>query len=324
MNKKTITFFLLIMYLSTYVYNYKIYSLILIFELKIIGSWYSNKPLDKSKIQISNTEWMSNLKDSVDVRELAVPGTHDSCTFLFLNSPTKLWWYKYMYQCQSWSIEEQLFSGIRYFDLRPAGNGIIYHGEGITSYTMDSIFEIYKNFLNEHPSEGLFVRVQFQLKKCEDDDIEKCKQKAIYRVFDKYNDILYRDSGVPTVGKLRKKIYAIIENLEYKNYLIWEKNDLMELQDYFKLFGVKKLEIKKKKDLVREYMFNQNKEKLVINHCSGVGRGISTTINYVAFNVNKVPYIAKGFRGIFAIDFPGEKLVNHIINQNKKYFKSEE
>ena len=319
MKEKDLTLFLIIIYLVSFIYNYKIYILIFILDFKKIVSWYSNKPLDKSKVQKLNTEWMKYLNDFTDIRELSIPGTHDSCTFIF-NAPTvKSWWYNYMYKCQSWSIEDQLFSGIRYFDLRPAGDGIIYHGQGQTTYSMTKIFEIYKNFLNEHPSEGLIVRIQFQFKNC-GENIEERKEKAIYKVLDNYNDILYRDNDVPTVGKLRKKIFLIIENLEYKNILIWDKNDLMELQDYFRLFGVKEFELDKKKNLVRKYMFNRNKEKLIINHCSAIGRGILSTIGYVAYVVNKVPYEEKGFRGIFAFDFPGEELINHVVNQNEAFF----
>ena len=241
------------------------------------------------------------------------------CIHIF-NSAISLWWIKIKGQCQIWSIEEQLVAGIRYFDLRPAGDGIIYHADGKTTYSMNSIFKIFKNFLNEHPSEGLIVRIQFQNKNY-GDNIEKSKEKEIYKILDNYNDILYKDNDVPSVGKLRKKIFVILENLEYKNLLIWDKNDLMELQDYFRLEGVKKLEIEKKKNLVRDYLFNNNKDKLIINHCSSVGKRILTLNQDLAFIMNKVPYKEVGFRGILIFDFPGEELINHVIYQNQAFLK---
>ena len=289
-------------------------------DFRNIAPWYSNNSLDKIQIQQINIEWMYYLNDSIDIRKLSIPGTHDSCASIFLNSVISLWWIKVKCQCQIWSIQEQLVAGIRYFDLRPAGDGIIYHADGKTTYSMNSIFEIFKNFLNEHPSEGLIVRIQFQDKNY-GDNIEQSKEKAIYKVLDKYNDFLYKDNDVPSVGKLRKKIFVILENLEYKNLLIWDKNDLMELQDYFRLEGVKKLEIEKKKNLVRDYLFNNNKDKLIINHCSAAGKRILTTKEYLAFAINKVPYKEVGFRGILIFDFPGEELINHVINQNKEFFK---
>ena len=145
----------------------------------------------------------------------------------------------------------------------------------------------------------------------------------IYNIFDKYKDILYNDDIIPNIGKLRGKIYLMLERLEYNNYLIWDKNDVIKLQDYYHFWGIRKYEIEKKKKLVKEYMFNKEKDKLIINHCSAIGRGALTTLRYVAYCVNKVPYDENGFRGIFAFDFPGEDLIKHIIKQNKLFHNSE-
>ena len=290
-------------------------------NLREINPWYSDKPLDKNIINIENIDWMKNLKDNIDIRELAIPGTHDSCTSKFVNSKLYI---NIGYRCQSWTIEEQLIAGIRYFDLRPAGSGVIYHVIGKTNYSINSIFEIFNNFLNEHPSEGLIVRIQFQNKTYGDNyEIieENSPKKEIYKALEDYKDIIYWDNSVPNVGKLRKKIFAILEYVEYKNLLIWDNNDLMELQDYFRLKGVKKFELEKKKNLVKKYLFNTNKNKLIINHCSAVGRRIYTLNKDVACIINKVPYKEKSFRGILIFDFPGEELINHVINQNERFFK---
>jgi len=315
-DKKLLTTFLIIVYLISFIYNNKLYLLILLLHYKKTVPWFSEKSMDKKKIQKENTEWMSYLNDSIDIRQLSIPGTHDSCASEFICKPYQLWWANFMSQCQIWPIEDQLFSGIRYFDLRPSGNGIIYHGAHQTKYNFKQIFEIYKNFLLNHPSEGLIVRVQFQYKNC-GDNIDKSKEKAIYEVLDHYDEFLYRDNNAPTIGQLRKKIYVILENLEYKNLLIWNDNDLIELQDYFRLFGIRKFEFDKKKDLVRKYMHNKDINKLIINHCSAIGRGVLTTLKYVAYCINEAPFKENGLRGIFALDFPGEELINHIINQNK-------
>ena len=77
------------------------------------------------------------------------------------------------------------------------------------------------------------------------------------------------------------------------------------------------------KSLVRKYMFNEDSNKLIINHCSAIGRGVLTTLKHVAYNINEVPFKENGFRGIFALDFPGEELINHIINQNQLQNKFE-
>ena len=316
MNKKILTVILIILFLLSFIYNNKLYIIIFILHYKKKVPWYSDKDLDKDKVPSENLNWMSNIKDSTDIRELSIPGTHDSCASYFIIEFYKSWWANFQSQVQSWTIEDQLYSGIRYFDLRPAGDGLIYHGEHQTRYSFKKVFEIYAKFLDEHPSEGLIVRIQFQYKNCSI-NVEESKEKSIYETLDLYSSYLYDNNDAPTMGQLRKKIYVILENLEYKNLMNWDNNDIMELQDYFRLFGIRKYELDKKRQLVHQYMFNNNKNKLIINHCSGIGRGALTTLRYVAYSVNEVPYNNVGFHGIFAFDFPGEELITHVINQNR-------
>ena len=323
MNEKNLTVVLILLFLLSLIYNNKIYIIIIfILHYKKEVPWYSDKQMNKNKIPFGNIDWMSQIKDSTDLRELSIPGTHDSCSSFFNIQFYLLWYANYQSQCQAWLIEDQLYSGIRYFDLRPAGDGFIYHGQHQTKYTFKQIFEIFADFLNNHPKEGLIVRIQFQYKNC-GNNVEETKEKVIYQILDIYNDYLYKGNEVPTVGQLRKKIYVLLENLEYKNLLIWDNNDIIELQDYFRLFGIRKLELDKKRKLVNDYMFNNNKKKLIINHCSAIGRGVLTTLKYVAYSVNEIPYSKVGFRGIFAFDFPGEDLITHTINQNKSFINSE-
>jgi len=316
MNKQKLTLVLMILFFLSFIYNNKLYIIIFILHYKKKVPWYSDQELDKKKIPLENLNWMNNIKDSTDIRELSIPGTHDSCASYFNIEFYKSWWANFQSQVQSWTIEDQLYSGIRYFDLRPAGDGLIYHGAHQTRYSFKKVFEIYTKFLDEHPSEGLIVRIQFQYKNC-GNNIEESKEKQIYETLDLYNNYLYNNNDAPTIGQLRKKIFVILENLEYKNLMNWDNNDIIELQDYFRLFGIRKYELDKKRKLVHQYMFNNNKNTLIINHCSGIGRGVLTTLRYVAYSVNEVPYNNVGFRGIFAFDFPGEELITHVINQNK-------
>ena len=57
--------------------------------------------------------WLSRVPDSTRVNKLSIPGTHDSGTYACN-------WDQFCdeSQCQSWSLKDQLDSGIRYFDLR--------------------------------------------------------------------------------------------------------------------------------------------------------------------------------------------------------------
>ena len=312
---------LIIIFIITIIYNNKIYiTIIFLLHYKQKVPWYSESSFSKEKIPLKYINWMSYIKDSTDIREMSIPGTHDSSTYQFKGY--FLFYKNFISQTQSWKIEDQLMCGIRYFDLRPSGNGIIYHGDHETLYSLNSIFQIFQNFLFKYNTECLIVRIQFQYKNC-NGDIEGSKERGIYNILDKFNDIIYNNNEVPNMGKIRGKIYLILERLKYKNYIIWDENDILEIQDYYRFWGIRKYEIDKKINLVKDFMYNNNKEKLIINHCSAIGRGVLTTLKYVAYSVNKLPFQEKGFRGIFAFDFPGEELIKHVINQNTNYFKND-
>ncbi len=321
-NIPVLAVFLMIMFILSFIYNNKIYIIIFILHYKKKVPWYSDLPFNKKSISLSTTEWLSEIKDETDIRDLSIPGTHDSATSKFEGCCQC--WINFMSQVQSWSIEDQLISGIRYFDLRPAGDGFVYHGAHKTIYTFDGTFNIFKQFLNEHKKEFLIVRVYFQEKNY-GNDIEECKKNVIYSVFDKMNDLIYNDDNYDNfnVGKVRGKIILILQKLSYQNCLIWdEESDFFQIQDYYNFFGTRGAEIEKKKTLVKKYMFSQENKKLIINHCSAIGRGVLTTLRFVAYSINQMPFEEKGYKGIFAFDFPGEGLIQHVIEQNKNYMNN--
>ena len=73
-----------------------------------------------------------------------------------------------------------------------------------------------------------------------------------------------------------------------------------------------------KKDLIQKQIENANSGdplKFYLNHCSGTGWGCFPFV--VAKNTNPVPYSFNGRMGIIIMDFPGEKLIKHLIDQNK-------
>lgn len=279
--------------------------------------WFSDKELNISKISKNYTNWMSKIPDSTNLTLISIPGSHDSCAYAFE--------YKYKFllsfilfnvQTQSWNITQQLYSGLRYFDLRPAGNGDIYHGKYKTKTTLNEVFSDFINFLNKYKTEGLVVRVQFQRRQCKNNNFKKCIQESIYSIFEKYKKYLDNSGYVPTMGTLRGKIFLLVDAFKYKNNIIFFENNSTVLQDYFRLRGFKALEIRKKQNLVKEYLFKNKTNKLIINHCSGIGRRAMSDIKYVSYNVNKIPYLNYNYVGIIAMDFPNYIVIKHIIEQN--------
>ena len=257
---------------------------------------------------------MSLLNDSISITNLSIPGTHNSCSNEFVDQKFLNPIYYFLGQTQSWNIKEQLISGIRYLDLRVGGDGNIYHGIAKTKNTFIEVLEIISNFLIKYKSEGFIIRIKFVRKYCKNNKYQKCLMYSIIKVLDKYKNFIVESKFYPTIGQLRGKMFLIIENFKYKNYMRWI-NKTLTLQDYYDLNGFKRFQIEKKSKLVYEFLYKKS-NKLIINHCSAVGQTALSDIKYVSYIVNKIPYINKNYKGIIALDFPGEELITHIINLN--------
>ena len=306
----TIVYFLFIIY--------KLYNLLKKPQQRKRYKWFSDEPFNTSiKLPSNYTNWMKNLPDTMNTKLLSIPGTHDSCARNFLNETLAK---QYYLRCQNWDILSQLNAGIRYFDLRPGENFTIYH----YIHTLDNLndtLETMVNFLNKYPSEFLIVRFQFQNHTCLTNEIEECKIKFTKPVFDKYINYFYEGNDFPMIGKIRGKIFPLIEYFTYENFLDWTKgiDNLFFLQDFYLLLNKKK-DIKLKKKLIYEYMYIKNLTKPVINHISAVPNYINSSMENLIILLNEVPFRYNNYRGIFPINFPSEELVRHIIEQNFFYF----
>ncbi|PER94275.1 N-acetylmuramoyl-L-alanine amidase [Bacillus cereus] len=81
-----------------------------------------------------NPNWMKDIKDTATLSELSIPGTHDSMAYKTLEPATD-----HVYT-QSMSLEKQLNSGIRFFDMRcKVKDGIFWMRHGV--YYLDNKFD---------------------------------------------------------------------------------------------------------------------------------------------------------------------------------------
>lgn len=109
---------------------------------------------DKLVFVINSQRWMSALNDSLNLKDICIPGSHDagmySTSFFQLGQGLAL--------TQSKNIREQLDFGIRYFDLRPEYDSSksgenrfnVYHGPAAGPLIKDILNDI-KSFF-EHPN----------------------------------------------------------------------------------------------------------------------------------------------------------------------------
>ena len=261
---------------------------------------------------------MSYIDDSINIKNLVIPGTHNSCSSKFIEPNVKF--IKERIVNQAWSIKDQLIAGIRYFDLRPGQNYYIYHSFYPTIYTLNQTLEDMIEFLKKYPSEFLFVRFKFNTKTCKSINIDLCINKFLDSVLKKYDNIFYKEKKFPNIGLIRGKIYAFLENSKY-NLTKWNKADVY-LQDnysYKNMFSLNRpFILKSKRNSIKEYLYDidRKKEKLVLNHCSMNSRLLSCTPQFISFVTNEVVMKNDYLRGVIIFDFPGEELIKYIIDKN--------
>ena len=113
---------------------------------------------------------MSKLPDNSKFSSLTIPGSHNSCSFFGT----------VIARTQTWSITDQLLSGIRYFDIRlRLYENLLRLQHGITNQYafFDEILGYFINFLKEYPKEIIFMAVQKEYK-----DYNNVIQKELHTI----------------------------------------------------------------------------------------------------------------------------------------------
>ena len=267
--------------------------------------YFSPSSLNTSRVPPENENWMAKLPDNVSIRNLAIPGTHNSCAYDFTSKALIVDSFGYT---QTWNLSEQLHAGIRYFDIRIRGNGWIYHGIRGTTSSFVSAMETFASFLDVHPQEGLIMRLQ-----CNPlDDEQACLTDDVLSVLDAYHSKLLLSNQIPFMKDIRGRIFLIVENLRYSSAFAWN-NGQITVQDRFSDISV---DDKRKKVKAYIDLSKRRKDLFIINHCSATYLGVNAYNVEYAIAANSVVYSENGFSGVFPMDFPGEELVTHIIRQN--------
>jgi 1-phosphatidylinositol phosphodiesterase len=184
------------------------------------GTQYSiNIFVSEQNVQPDN--WMSQIRDGVNLADLLIPGTHDSATFTTILP---------FVATQTLDIREQLETGIRYFDLRgglkppdlryyPRGYTPelprtirAYHGIYPLDITFPEIFDDMIRFLKRHPEEAILAQVTNETSGydgwCSDRLKAEIERNAAF---------FYTENEIPTLRTARGKI-VIINRLRGSNF----------------------------------------------------------------------------------------------------------
>lgn len=245
--------------------------------------------------------WLSKVPNNIKISELTIPGTHDSCCRIKLD----------FCQNQTYSLPDQFNDGIRFIDIRCRhinDTFAIHHGLIFCDILFGDVLNQCRKFLEDNRNEFLIMRIQ------EEYEPEGCT-RSFSDTFTEYlnanEDILSLTYNIPLIQEVRGKIW-IIRNFDYDRGYRWGQ---AFIQDDYNITSPSK--ISDKIDKIKDHLnkaITGYKDDLYINFCSGCS---SMCYPYTtAKQTNKVPMDYSGRLGIIIMDFPGEDVVDHIVNQN--------
>ncbi|MGI3081161.1 phosphatidylinositol-specific phospholipase C [Vibrio alginolyticus] len=151
---------------------------------------------------VQKNNWMSGLNETLTLDRISIPGTHDSGT---AKAPP------IGARTQNFGIYTQLNDGIRFLDIRVTDNGTeddplnIYHGIISCDISLGDVLDDCLLFLKENPSETIIM-----LMNAATSSVKGVQEKFdYYAEQEKYSDLFYLDTKVPTLKQSRSKIVLL-------------------------------------------------------------------------------------------------------------------
>jgi len=119
------------------------------------------------------SDWLSMVRDDAKVCKLSIPGTHDTMTGMGFYQPTLKYVFNMTSISQLSTLEEQMASGVRFFDMRPVVSidtlatdpkekKILRMAHGISEIdvTFEETIDQIQRYLAAHPSEFFIAKLQ--------------------------------------------------------------------------------------------------------------------------------------------------------------------
>jgi len=246
---------------------------------------------------------MRDIPDNTRLSQMTIPGTHDSCSLFGICCA----------RTQTWSLVEQMRAGLRYFDIRLRRiNDTLraYHGFVDQKETFDHILVYAFDFLEKNPSETIIMEIISEY----DPENSKKSFKDLYEEYTQsYQDkiVSYQNKDI-TLGEIRGKLFVVKvfegSTSNIPNFLIqnsWSVN--------FRWYMNKKKR-KIKENFHRALSMNDN--RIFLNYLSASSDYAMMTPYTAAKQCNEIAMRYHGRLGVVLADYPGEDLINHLIQQN--------
>ena len=224
-------------------------------------------PILSVKKDAKAAEWMKQIADNTRIKEMSIPGTHDSgALYSFADVAGK---------CQDLTIEEQLHIGVRFFDIRlklQDDEFVVVHGFVDQKLTFAEVINDIREFMEKHPSETILMSI-----KKEDETVNSrlSFEEALARDLKEYEYLFSCDSKLPeTLGEMRGKVYLISrypgETMGIPAYENWKDSTTFNLGELYVQDNYCVLDTTVKiKDIQKTFEYSAtNKDELVLNFAS--------------------------------------------------------
>jgi 1-phosphatidylinositol phosphodiesterase len=267
--------------------------------------------------------WMANISNNTLLSDLSIPGTHDTATGLRTLIP--------FIQTQSWGLASQLLAGVRFIDMRlasafnslwvvhgpvflPAPPGIFPTPRG--NFLVD--LAVCKAFLALNPTETIIMSV-----KKDNSWLAWTSTRSFQTIFNNCvrsnPGLFYTANTIPELGAVRGKI-VLVSREPGIGGIPW-KEPPFNIQDAYEVTNVQT-----KVEAVFNHLYraaiDTSSSDWYINFASGTGLPSNPLITpqAVALATNGIVFHAlegeKGRFGTIIMDFPGEGVIQRIIDTN--------
>ena len=200
--------------------------------------------------EMNSTNWMNYISDDTSLKDITIPGTHDTCSKGIISA------YLPWAQTQDMSITEQLYNGIRLLDFRLKTTKPIVGQSELALYHGASAFECdchityaeaiseVAQFLVDHPTETVLISLKYE---GSGDIPDKFRQQmsTILGVYESFKDDpsapvgVYLDSAIPTLGQVRGKVVFLNRMYDDIQFGI-DYNNAATIEDHYDLFTEEK------------------------------------------------------------------------------------
>ncbi|MCP3965366.1 MAG: phosphatidylinositol-specific phospholipase C [Lentisphaerae bacterium] len=275
-------------------------------------------------------DWMKNVDDNKNLKDISIPGTHDACTSNL--SKTLVWPVLGLTQCQDFSVGAQLIMGVRSLDVRVKKDGGIYHGSYYCNLTLDHVFWECLNFLKEYPTETIIFTVKNEGNDEENPIVQNLLRSAI---INEGAEHFWTKDQLPTLREVRGKIVIINRMFHFQSEddigikVNWPDNTVGELTTGTQnTFYIQDKYINCSPSEKTEYVINSLNSYEIADYPNFIFSSLAAefpslnTPRYYAASINSSLKVYLSGQpdlsntGWLMMDFPSQNLINLIIQYN--------